>query len=108
MTDYTKKSFSVAVGSDAYRENWDRIFAKKQDVSEKTDDTKSAATRGYHRLIEEGMSVELATRIRDLRAYADRKWGEGRKESSTAAHDEATRLTEEWRESRRVYPWGRP
>lgn len=30
MTNFTKKSFSVAVGSDAYRENYERIFKKKE------------------------------------------------------------------------------
>lgn len=29
MTDYTKKTFSVAVGSDSYRDNWERVFGKK-------------------------------------------------------------------------------
>lgn len=28
MTDFTKKTFSVAVGSDEYRENFDRVFRK--------------------------------------------------------------------------------
>lgn len=31
MTDYTKKSFTVSLGSDAYRDNWDRVFGKKQE-----------------------------------------------------------------------------
>lgn len=31
MTDYTKPKFSVAVGSDAYRENWERTFGKKEE-----------------------------------------------------------------------------
>jgi hypothetical protein len=30
MTDFTKKTFSVAVGSDEYRENFDRIFRKQR------------------------------------------------------------------------------
>lgn len=29
MTKFTNKSFSVAVGSEKYAENWDRVFAKK-------------------------------------------------------------------------------
>lgn len=28
--DYTKKKFSISVGSDNYRENWDRVFGKKE------------------------------------------------------------------------------
>ena len=40
--------------------------------------------------------MELAARIRELRVYADRKWDEGRKESSTSAHNEATRLADLW------------
>ena len=31
MTEYLNKSFSVCVGGDQeYRDNWDRIFAKKK------------------------------------------------------------------------------
>lgn len=33
MTDYVKKSFSVAVGSKEYRDNWDRVFAKPTEPS---------------------------------------------------------------------------
>lgn len=97
MTDYTKKTFSVAVGSDAYRDNWERVFGKKQEAPKETDDTLSAPERGYRAHIAEGMPPELAARIRDLRAYADKKWEEGRKESSQSAHNEAQRLTDLWR-----------
>lgn len=32
MTDYTKKTFTVAVGqSQEYRDNWDKVFGKKDE-----------------------------------------------------------------------------
>lgn len=37
MTDYLKKKFAVAVGSDAYRDNWERIF-KGEKLEERPDD----------------------------------------------------------------------
>ena len=39
MTDYEKPSFSVGVGSKKYRDNFDRIFKKKDE--EKDDDTEA-------------------------------------------------------------------
>lgn len=102
---YGDKSFSVAVGSDAYRDNWERVFGKKQAAPEETDDTLSAPERGYRTHIAEGMPPELARRIAELRAYADRKWDEGRKESSQSAHDEAQRLTDLWRATNRPVTW---
>lgn len=39
MTDYLNKSFTVYPGKDGgekYRDNWDRIFKKKADVTEDT------------------------------------------------------------------------
>jgi hypothetical protein len=32
--NYTKKSFSVAVGSNAYRKGWDRTFEKKKNIED--------------------------------------------------------------------------
>jgi hypothetical protein len=41
MTNYTKKSFSVVMGSDAYRDNYDRTFGRGELA-----DAASAATKG--------------------------------------------------------------
>lgn len=30
MTKYTEKSFTVAVGSDDYRDNYEKVFGKKE------------------------------------------------------------------------------
>lgn len=73
---YTQKSFNSAPSSQAYRDNYDRIFKKKPKVDS-----------GYPD-VPEG----LEAKIKDLRTEGDIAWGEGRKVLSHNFHSTAYEL----------------
>lgn len=84
------KSFSMAVGSDAYRDNYDRIFAKKP----------VEPLRGFEidaaQYLADGMPVEEIERVRRARHAADYAWSRGDKAGSTDEHRNAERIRSAW------------
>lgn len=90
MTKFTNKSFSVVMGgSQAYRDNYDSIFKKKE-----------PELRGFDidasRYLNDGMPSERIERIRRAREDADRAWDRGWKDWSAGLHRDAERIRDEW------------
>lgn len=95
---YLQKSFSSGPASDAYRENYDRIFKKKSlsdvdaaelDVLLRIDQAHKKIDCGFPE-VPEG----LEQKIKELHAAGDREWAHGSKSSASAHHDAAFALGE--------------
>lgn len=83
MTKFMQKSFSSGPASDAYRENYDRIFGKKSIVQKDTEPGEYPS-----------VPDDLKDRIKQLHLDGDVAWEAGDKSKSSALHDEAFRLAE--------------
>lgn len=96
LTKFMQKSFSSGPVSDAYRENYDRIFGKKPKLNDV-----DAAEFDVLQRIDDAHKVEcgfpdipagLEEQILRFHKEADEKWERGLKADSSELHDHAYQL----------------